>query len=154
MHNRFRNRFALIGAVALAVLVVGTAALILLSMTLGNFDLLPQDCPGTRIHFSGTVKGTSSAVITVKGDQKLHGGSSAIDLQFLTDANGSFDSGTTYLPVFACESLQISVSAPGFVAQSLDYMPLYHFSDAELSTSISSGQPLAAQVEVALQPAK
>lgn len=138
----------------LALLLIAGVALFLQALADFDFSLPLQDCNGTRIYLSGTVEGTDQAVITVKGDSKLHGSSAAIDLRFLTDADGNFDSGTTYLPVFICESLQITVSAQGFAPQSQDYMLLYHFSEAELSASITGGQPLPVHLEIELQPSE
>ncbi|MCC6803497.1 MAG: hypothetical protein IT319_11490 [Anaerolineae bacterium] len=148
--TRFRKLAVIISVLAL-VLIVGV---IILLSALADFSLPLQDCNGARVHLFGTVRGSDQAVVWVKGDSKLHGGSGAIDLHFLTDSSGSFDSGTTYLPVFICESLQITVSAPGFISQSLDYMPLYHFSEDELAASITSGQPLSAHLEIELQTAE
>ena len=139
------------------VLIVGAAVILVLSTSgndAENSFILPQDCNGTNIHLSGTVQGGSADIISVKGENSLHGGSGAIDLTLTTDANGDFDSGSAGLPVFVCEILSITVSAEGFETQRINYVLLDHFSEAALCRSIKSGQALPVHLDIELQPAK
>lgn len=140
----------LIAGVAL-LLVSGGALLLLVALSNADFTFLPQDCGGTEIHLMGSAGNASDSVVTVSGEAGLHPSSGGIDLTLSTDADGRFDSGDTYLPVFICEIIEITVSAEGFETQQLRYILLDHYSEDALIALMRTGQPIPISLEIELQ---
>lgn len=139
-----------LGLLGIALLVIGGASLILSLLALRGFSVLPQDCNGTSIRLSGTVN-VGGALVTVKGENDLYKGTGALDLTLTADANGKFDSGETYLPVFVCEALSITVSAKDYVTKQINYVLLDHFSDDALTASMRDHRPVPVVLDFELE---
>lgn len=156
MRRRLRKLLLILGIVGVVLLGIVGAGLILLTSIFSSIAehgwIVPQDCNGTAVHLSGIVHSISGAEVTVAAGDLLQGESGAVHFTLITDANGEFDSGSGYIPIFICEMMIVNISAKGFETQQITYSFFDHFSEDDLAASIKSGQPLPVHLEIELQP--
>ena len=117
---RLRQLVQIILISGVVLLILGIAGVWLLGRALENFPTALQDCNGFTAQISGTVHDAANAQIAIRGEDGLYRPGQGVDLKLVTDAEGNFQSEAFH--VFACEILNITVTAPGFDPQQIVYV--------------------------------
>ena len=155
MHPRIRKLVLILTVIGIILLVVIGVPFLLIGLALkSGIPMVPQDCQGTSIHLSGIVRGVSGAEVAVTAGDFLQGDKGTVHFNWITDANGKFDSGNESIPVFVCEMLDVQVAAKGFETKKITYSFFDHFSEDELGASMEKGHTLPVVLDIELERSK